>query len=115
MAAHVKRQEYINVAGGAIAIGLILLLFYCTHALITQEVPAANKDALMVVIGILSMNVAQVVSFFFGSSADNKRLVDTTASQAETIKTAQAALTPNSPSDTTIPVGPGEQVTVEGK
>ena len=110
MISHVKRQDWINVAGALIAVGLIALLFYCTHALITQEVPAPNKDALMVVIGILSMNVAQVVSWFFGSSAENKRLAEANANQAETIKTAQAALTPNL--DATVTLGPGESATV---
>lgn len=111
-AAHVKRQDWVNIAGGAIAIGLIVLLFYCTHALITQEVPAANKDALMVVIGILSMNVAQVVSFFFGSSSENKKQADTISTLAATALTAQAALSPL-PADVTLESGQSATVKAE--
>lgn len=109
-------REALNIAGSLIAGGLIALLGFATWALIYREVPAPNRDALMVVIGILSMNVGQVVSFFFGSSATNKKQAETIEKQATTIQTAQAALAPLAGTDSTVVhVVPEESVTVMGK
>lgn len=108
-------KEALNIAGSFIAAGLIALLGFATWALIYKEVPVSNRDALMVVIGILSMNVGQVVSFFFGSSATNKKQAETIEKQASTIQTAQAALAPLATSETVVPVAVGESVTVTGE
>lgn len=102
-------KEALNIAGSFIAGGLIALLGFATWALIYREVPVSNRDALMVVIGILSMNVGQVVSFFFGSSATNKKQAETIDTQATTIKTQMAPLTDS----TVVPVAAGESVTVK--
>lgn len=109
MMAEAKR-EALNIAGGFIAGGLIALLGFATWALIYREVPVSNRDALMVVIGILSMNTGQVVSFFFGSSATTKRQAETIDKQATAIQSAQAAL---SPDVNVVPVAAGEAVTVK--
>lgn len=105
----VDGREALNLAGGFVAGGLIALLGFATWALIYREVPLSNRDALMVVIGILSMNVGQVVSFFFGSSVTNKKQAETIDKQASTIQTAQAAMAPTEPG---IPLAAGESVKV---
>lgn len=84
---------------------------YSLYALVNQEVPASNRDALMVVIGGLLTALNLIINWFFGSSSESKRQTEAIASQAETIKTAQAALTP---SNGAIPVAPGDSVTVAG-
>lgn len=101
----------LNLAGAAVAVGLIAILAFLTWALIYTRVPTDNREALTVLIGILSANVGQLVSFFFGSSVTNHRKDEAIEKQASTIQAAQAALTPTE----AIPVSPGESVTVEGK
>lgn len=106
------RQVVINLAATGIAIGLLVMLSYALHRLSSQEVPTANRDALMVVIGILSANFATVVNFFFGSSAEAKKQTEAIGDLASTAKAAQAALAPISEvPDITIP--PGDKVTVK--
>jgi uncharacterized membrane protein len=102
-------RDPLHLAGAAIAVGLIALLGYCTHALIHTTVPPENKDPLLVVIGILSMNVGAVISYFFGNTADRKRQSDTIEKLADTAKAVQAASM--TPPDVLLP--PGQTVTVE--
>ena len=108
MIAHVKKQDWINITGALIASGLICVLAYCTHALITTEVPTANRDALMVVIGILSANVATIINWFFGSGADSKRSTDAVSDMAATARAIQAAASPHPD----VALSPGETATV---
>lgn len=107
------RQVVINFAATGIAFGLLVMLAYALYRLSSQEVPSANRDALMVVIGILAANFATVVNFFFGSSAEAKKQTEAIGDLASTAKAAQAALAPvhDAKADVTIP--PGEQVTVK--
>lgn len=105
------RQLVINVAATCIAGGLLLMLSYALHRLSSQEVPMANRDALMVVIGILSANFATVVNFFFGSSSESKRLSEATADLSATARSAQAALPTNAKPDMVLE--PGESATVK--
>jgi hypothetical protein len=109
----IDTREALNLAGGFVAGGLILLLGFATWALVFREVPVSNRDAMMVVIGILSMNVGQVVSFFFGSSSTNKKQADTIDKQATSLAAAQAALAPAP--ENLVPVAPGESVTVKAE
>lgn len=82
----ISRQVVINVAATVIAGGLLLMLSYALHRLSSQEVPTANRDALMVVIGILSANFATVVNFFFGSSSESKKQTEAIGDLASTAK-----------------------------
>ena len=75
-----------NLAAAAIAIGLIMILGFCTFALIFTEVPKANQNALLIVIGILSTQVTSIVNFFFGSSiTTNKKHVEPPKSTPPTV------------------------------
>lgn len=102
----------LNLAGALVAIGLIAVLGFITWALVFVQVPQGNRDTLTVVVGILSANVGLVVGFFFGSTVTNHRKDEALEKQASTIQAAQAALAPTEP---TIPVEPGQRVTVEGQ
>lgn len=105
-------KDAVNYSGAVIGILLVGILAFLSWALVYVEVPDKNETAMNVLLGILSTQVGIVIGFHFGSSVNNKRLTDATASQAETIKAAQAALAPVV--DTTvIPVAAGEQVTVK--
>lgn len=108
-------RESLNVAGGFVASGLILILGFVTWALVFAEVPEANQNALTLLIGILSANVGVVVGFFFGSSVTNKKQAETIDKQASTLQAAQAALAPISPHDATITLPAGESATVRAE
>lgn len=99
------RQLVINVAATCIAGGLLLMLSYALHRLSSQEVPMANRDALMVVIGILSANFATVVNFFFGSSSESKRQTEAVADLASHARSNSAR--PD------VVIEPGETATVK--
>lgn len=85
-------KRALNWAGGAIGASLVFLLGFALWALVYREVPAANQNALTLVIGILSANVGIVVGFYFGSSSTTKQLSDTVNLQAKTAQTAGVAL-----------------------
>lgn len=108
----VHPREWLNVAGSLIAFAMICLLGGTLMALIRLEVPQANRDALMVVIGILSSNVGTIINFFFGSSATNKKQAETIDKQAATIQEAQSALAPLADTKPTVQLAPGEVATV---
>lgn len=92
----------LNLAGAAVACSLMTVMAFLTWALVYREVPAANREALTVLIGILSANVSLVVGFYFGSSVSNKAKDHTVANLSE-------ALRPQSPDAIVIP--PGGQAT----
>lgn len=101
-----------KIAGPIIAIGLIGILGFLTWALVFREVPASNREVLTALVGILSAQVGVVVGAHYGRNVHEAVKDATIDKQADTIKNAQAALSPAEPA---IPVGPGESVTVEGK
>ena len=92
-------REVLNIAGSLIGVAMVALLGFALWALFYLEVPSPNKDVLLVVIGILSTKVGTVIDFF-----------DTLA---KTAQTAGAALAPAP--EATIPVAPGESVTVKAE
>lgn len=105
------RQESLNLAGALIGVLLVGVLAFLAWALVFVRVPPENETAMNVLLGILSTQVGIVVGFYFGSSLGNKKQADTISTLADTAKTVAQTVAPT-PS---IPVGPGEQVTVEGK
>lgn len=111
MSGQVTRQSAINLIGGVLSIFIAGCLAYSLYALVNREIPNSNRDAFMVILGLIGGNINTIFNWFFGSSQDSKKQTEAIASQAETIKTAQAALTPNV---NTVPIAPGETVTVEG-
>ncbi len=103
------RQEAINRAAGFLAAGLIAILAFLACALVFFEIPAKNETALNVLLGIVSANLGVVISFYFGSSSMSKKQGETLDKVTDMAKTAQDAALPPQPS---IPVAPGESVTV---
>lgn len=106
------RQESLNVAGALIGILLVGVLAFLAWALVYVRVPPENETAMNVLLGILSTQVGIVVGFYFGSSLGNKKQADAIEKLATT---NQAVTQASMPAPPTIPVAPGEQVTVEGK
>lgn len=50
--------------GALVAIGL----YWVTYLLINQETPEVNKDALLILLGVMAGSFSNVVGYFFGSS-----------------------------------------------
>lgn len=107
-------QHVVNRSGGLVGCGIVLILAFVTWALIFREMPKGNESAFLVLVGIISNSVGNIISFYFGSSVMTKRQSETIDKQAQTIQAAQSALAPL-PDATTVPVAPGESVTVKAQ
>lgn len=107
---HHYRQVAINWGGFALTLTLILLLGFSLWALVNQAIPEGNRDPFLVIVGMIVTKVGSIVDWHYGSSSSSKRQEETISNQSETIKTAQAALTPNTKADVTLE--PGQTATV---
>ncbi len=84
----------LNGTGAAIGILMVGLLGFVLWALIFKEVPDANQNVLLVVIGTLTANVTAICAFFYGASLGSRQKDSTIAQQATTAARAQDALAP---------------------
>lgn len=69
-------REVLNLAGGLIAFCLVGLLGFLAWAFVFREMPNANREPMLMLMGILSANVGQVVGFFFGTSYGSQKKTD---------------------------------------
>lgn len=104
-------RKSVNMAASVLAIVLIVMLCITIYMLFMVLIPDKNMNVLLIVVGSLITNVTAIVAFYFGSSSADKSKNETIASQAGTIASAQAALTPNT-ADKVVPVNPGDTVSV---
>ena len=58
------KQIFQYVLAGFIAVGL----YWVAYLLIMKAAPEANKDALLIVLGVMAAAFSNVVGYFFGSS-----------------------------------------------
>lgn len=86
----------LNATGAAIGIGMVSLLGFVLYALIYKQVPDANQNVLLVVIGTLTANVTAICAFFYGASLGSRQK-DLTISTQATTAAAVAAQTPPKP------------------
>lgn len=105
------RQVALNISGGILVIATLGFLAYLCWGLVNKEIALNNKDAMMLVLGVFLAKYSDLIAYFFGSSSTSKRQAETLDKIAETAKVATQAAVPTP----TIPVAPGESVTVEGK
>ena len=102
------RQLALNVTGGLLVVATLGFLAFMTWGLVEREIALSNKDAMMMALGVFLAKYSDLIAFFFGSSHTNKR-------QAETVEKLASTVQAHAPSSPSIPVSPGESVTVEGK
>jgi len=69
-------KEVLNLAGGLIAFCLIGLLSFISWAFVFIAMPDANREPMLMLLGIISTNVGQVVGFFFGTSYGSQKKTD---------------------------------------
>ncbi len=62
-----------NIRGDALAVAAVLILGASLAALFYVDFPESNKDALLVVLGVITTIVKDVYSFEFGSSKSGER------------------------------------------
>lgn len=67
------QKEVMNLAGGAIAFCLVGLLGFLAWAFVFRTMPPDNREPMLMLMGILSANVGQVVGFFFGTSYGSQK------------------------------------------
>ena len=68
------KEIYMYALGALVAIGLFVVIYL----LIRIATPTGNKDALLILLGVLAGAFTSVVSYFFGSSkgsADKNELL----------------------------------------
>ena len=58
------KQIFQYVLAALVAVGL----YWVTYLLIMKAAPEANKDALLIVLGVMAAAFSNVVGYFFGSS-----------------------------------------------
>lgn len=109
-------RKVLNITGGLVALGLMVVLAFVTYALVYVEIPQNNNNSLTILIGFLSANVGSIVGFYFGSSVASKKQEETISTLAETAKTAQVSLSAVSPQPSpSIEIKPGETATVKAE
>lgn len=106
------RQIALNVSGAILVMSTIGFLGYLCWGLVNKEIALNNKDAMMLVLGVFLAKYSDLIAYFFGSSSTNKRQAETLDKMADTARTVSQAAIPPQP---TIPLSPGDSVTVEGK
>jgi len=79
------QQIFQYALGALVAVGL----YWVTYLLIFKAAPESNKDALLIVLGVLAASFANVIGYFFGSSkgsADKNDFLKTNDSSKVEIK-----------------------------
>lgn len=100
-----SKPEVLNIAGSLVGLALIFLLGFSLWSLFHLDVPAPNKDVLLIVIGALTTKVGTIVDFFFGGSQGTKK-------QAETIDALAKAAATTAPAAADVVLKPGDTATV---
>lgn len=104
------RQLALNVSGGLLVAATLIMMGYLCWGLLNKEIALNNKDAMMLVLGVLLAKYSDLIGYFFGGSSQSKKQAETIDKLADTTKTAQAAALPSV--EPAIPLGPGESVKV---
>jgi hypothetical protein len=98
-----------------LALAIILLVSFVLAVLMFREVPVSNRDLLNFALGVLFASLKDVFGYSFGSSAGRDKQADTLNTIAKTAERASSAAMPDASADASIPVAPGESVTVKGE
>lgn len=104
------RQLVLNVTAAGLAAATVALVFLATWFLFNRELALNNRDAVMLVLGVLLAKYSDLHAFFFGSSSQTKRQAETIDKLADTTAKAQEAANPSPAPAVTL--APGEKATV---
>lgn len=107
-----NRQDVINWGGFILTAVMLGLLSFALVALVVRVIPTENRDAFMVVVGMIVTKVGTMVDWHYGGTRSATKQTDIIDKQTDTIKAAQAALPAQGGSPDTIVIQPGESKTV---
>ena len=54
------------------SLGVIGMMAYLCYALVKIEIPPNNREPLLIILGIISTTVSNIIGYYFGSSAGSK-------------------------------------------
>lgn len=77
--------ERIDLIKSAVAVISISLLAFLCYALVYVPIPDGNKEALYILIGIISSTVSMIAGFYYGSSKGSQKKDEIIKSQNEQI------------------------------
>jgi len=109
-----SNRRLLNRTGAAVAGSLVVILAGALYALMRSEIPTDNHDIILILITTVANSIIAIVGYFFGSSSSVARQGEIIAQQAGIIDKAQDKLPPVAGATPTVPVAPGEAVTVKG-
>lgn len=80
-----KSLEKIDLIKTSVAIVSLLLMSFVCYALVKVPIPDGNKEALYIIIGIISGTVSTIANFYFGSSKGSQKKDDIIKIQTDQI------------------------------
>jgi hypothetical protein len=73
-----------------LVIAIVTMTVFMLHALLGTPLPAAGKDVLLILVGVVASRFGSVYDFYFGSSAGSKEKTDI-------INSSRAGTAPDTP------------------
>jgi len=58
------------------AIGVLFMMGFMCYALVYIKIPPENREALLILLGIISGSVSAIIGYYYGSSAGSKNKDD---------------------------------------
>ena len=78
--------EKVDLIKSSVALMSLFLLGFMCYALVYVTIPDSNKEALYIIIGILSSTVSMIAGFYYGSSKGSQKKDDTITNMTEKMK-----------------------------
>lgn len=75
----------IDIIKSTVAIVSVFLLAFMAYSLVYVPIPEGNKEALYILIGIISSTVSMIAGFYYGSSKGSQKKDELIKSQSEQI------------------------------
>lgn len=107
----IVREDIQEVRRAVLAVIVVGMVFWVMAHILGRDIPATNRDAVMVVLGVLLQRFTDIIGFDFNSSASSAKKDSIIATQAETAKTIASTVATNTAPGDTIVLHPGEQAT----
>jgi hypothetical protein len=112
----INREDSQEVTRATLSVIIILLVAWVMLTLFNVQIPDANRDAVMMVLGALLLRLSDVYAFHFNSSAGSQKKDNTISKMADTVqKVADLPPPPVGPTNGNITLAPGEEVKVEAE
>lgn len=77
--------EKMDLIKTSVALTSLFLLCFMCYALVYVAIPDSNKEALYIIIGILSSTVSMIAGFYYGSSKSSQKKDNVIESMTEKI------------------------------